>query len=147
MIGAVVVSYHPSRELLRNIEILAGQVSHIVVVDNTPNTNPQAVIDELEERGGCTVIRNGKNLGIAAALNLGVQRAISLGCDWIVTFDQDSRIGDGYIDGLISAYVESSDPTKIGVMCPIYRDGELGAIWPFSRGSDGQPLMFMTSAC
>ena len=145
LIGAVVVSYHPSRELLRNIEILAGQVGHIVVVDNTPNTNPQAVIDELEQRGRCTVIRNGKNLGIAAALNLGVQRAISLGCDWIVTFDQDSRIGDGYIDGLISAYLESSDPTRIGVACPIYRDPQLGAVWPFSRGSNGQPLMYMTS--
>ena len=78
-IGAVVVSYNPSRELLRNIEILAGQVGHIVVVDNTPSTSPQAVIDELEQRGGCTVIRNGKNRGIATALNLGVQRAISLG--------------------------------------------------------------------
>ena len=28
----------------------------------TPSANPQAVIDELEKQGGCTVIRNGKNL-------------------------------------------------------------------------------------
>ena len=92
-----------------------------------------------------TMIRNRKNLGIATALNLGVQRAISLGCEWIVTFDQDSRIGDSYIDGLISAYVESSDPTRIGVVCPIYRDAQLGAVWPFPRGSNGEPLMYMTS--
>ncbi len=145
LIGAVVVSYNPSRELLRNIEILAGQVGHVVVVDNTPSSNPQTVIDELEQRGGCTVIRNRRNLGIATALNIGVQRAISLGCEWIVTFDQDSHIGDGYIDGLISAYVESSDPTRIGVVCPIYRDAKLGAVWPFPRGSNGEPLMYMTS--
>ncbi len=145
LIGAVVVSYNPSREILRNVATLSGQVGHVVVVDNTPSTNPQAVIDELERGGGCTVIRNQKNLGIATALNLGVQRAISLGCEWIVTFDQDSSIGDGYIDGLMSAYVESSDPIKIGVVCPIYRDAQLGAVWPFPRGSNGEPLMYMTS--
>jgi rhamnosyltransferase len=145
LIGAVVVSYNSTREILRNIEILAGQVGHVVVVDNTPRTNPQTMIDELEQQGGYTVIRNQKNLGIATALNLGMQRAISLGCEWIFTFDQDSRIGDGYIDGLISAYGESSDPTRIGVVCPIYRDTQLGAIWPFPRGSNGEPLMYMTS--
>lgn len=145
LIGAVIVSYNPSREILQNIEILTAQVGHVVVVDNTPSANPQAVIDELEQRGGCTVIRNQKNLGIATALNIGVQRAISLGCEWIVTFDQDSRIGDGYIDGLISAYGESSDPTRTGVVCPIYRDAQLGAVWPFPRGSNGEPLMYMTS--
>jgi len=145
LISAVVVSYHPARELLRNIEFLAVQAGHVVVVDNTPSINTQTVIDELEQRGGCTVIRNRKNLGIATALNIGVQRAISLGCEWIVTFDQDSRIGDGYIDGLISAYVESGDPTRIGVVCPIYRDAQLGAVWPFPRGSNGEPLMYMTS--
>ncbi len=147
LIGAVVVSYNPSREILRNIAILTGQVDPIVVVDNTLSTNPQTVIDELEHRGGCTVIRNKKNLGIATALNIGVQRAISLGCEWIVTFDQDSRIGEGYIDGLISTYtdIESTDASRIGVVCPIYRDSRLGAVWPFPRGSNGEPLMYMTS--
>ena len=144
-VGAVVVSYHPSRELLRDIEILAEQVGHVVVVDNTPSSNPQAVIDELEQGGACTVIRNGKNLGIATALNLGVQQAISLGCEWVLTFDQDSRIGDGYIDGLISAYFGANDPARIGVVCPIYRDAQLGAVWPFPRGSNGEPLIYMTS--
>jgi len=145
LIGAVVVSYNPSREILRNIAILTGQVDPIVVVDNTLSTNPQTVIDELEHRGGCTVIRNQKNLGIATALNIGVQRAISLGCEWIVTFDQDSRIGNGYIDGLISTYIESSDPTRIGVICPIYRDEGLGAVWPLPKGSNGEPLACITS--
>jgi rhamnosyltransferase len=145
LIAAVVVSYIPSREVLRNIENLVAQVGHVVIVDNTPSINPQTVISELEQQGGCTVIRNGKNLGVAAALNVGVQRAISRGCEWIVTFDQDSRIEDGYIDGLISAYVESSDPTRTGVVCPIYRDAQLGTIWPFPRGSNEEPLMYMTS--
>ncbi|MHB1938704.1 MAG: glycosyltransferase family 2 protein [Acidobacteriaceae bacterium] len=144
-VGAVVVSYHPSRELLRNIEILASQVGHVVVVDNTPGANPQTVIDELEQQGGCTVVRNQRNLGIATALNIGVQRAISLGCEWIVTFDQDSRIGDGYVEGLISAYIESNDPAKIGVVCPIYRDAGLGAVWPLPKGSNGDPLACITS--
>jgi rhamnosyltransferase len=144
-VGAIIVSYNPSRELLRNIEILAGQVGRVVVVDNTPRSNPQTVIDELEQSRQCTLIRNGRNLGIAAALNLGVQQAISQGCEWIFTFDQDSRIGKGYIEAMISAYTESNNPANIGVVCPIYRDAQLGAVWPFPRGLNGQPLMYMTS--
>lgn len=145
LIGAVVVSYSPSREILQNIALLAGQVSHIVVVDNTPSTNTQTVIDELERLGGCTVIRNGKNLGIATALNIGVQRAICLGCDWIVTFDQDSRIGEGYINGLMSTYIQSSDASKIGVVCPVYRDTRLQVVCPLAKGSNGDLLFYMTS--
>ena len=144
-VGAVIVSYNPSREILQNIAILAGQVGPIIVVDNTPSTNPQTVIDELEQRAECTVIRNGKNLGIATALNIGVRHAISLGCEWIITFDQDSRVGEGYVQGLISTYMESSDPSKIGVVCPIYRDVGLGAMWPLPKGSNGEPLACITS--
>ena len=90
------------------------------------------MIDELEQRPECTVIRNGKNLGIATALNIGAQQVISLGCGWIITFDQDSRIGEGY-PGLISAYIESSDPSKIGVVSPVYRDARLAVVCPFER--------------
>ena len=145
LIGAVVVSYNPSREILRNIEALAGQVGHVVVVDNTPSGNPQSVIDELERRGECIVIRNGRNRGIAAALNLGVQLAISLGCEWIVTFDQDSRIGNGYIQGLISTYIESSNRSRIGVVSPVYRDARLQIVCPLAKDLNGELLIFMTS--
>ena len=97
-VAAVVITYHPPAVILQNIAAVAAQVGHVVVVDNTPN-QCRSGSTNWNIAGGCTVIRNGKNRGIATALNLGVQRAISLGCEWIFTFDQDSRIGDGYIDG------------------------------------------------
>jgi rhamnosyltransferase len=144
-IGAVVVSYHPRATILQNIAALTAQVGHVVIVDNTPSANGSEVLNGLEPTTACTIIRNHRNLGIATALNIGIQRAISLGCSWIVAFDQDSRIREGYIDALISTYMESGDPSRIGVVCPVYRDSRLGALWPLPRGSNGEPVMYMTS--
>ncbi|HWF65915.1 MAG TPA: glycosyltransferase family 2 protein [Acidobacteriaceae bacterium] len=137
LIGAVVVSYNPSREILRNVAILSGQVGHVVVVDNTPSTNAQSVIDELEQRGGCTVIRNKKNLGIATALNIGIRAAISKGAVWIVTFDQDSHIGDGFIDAMLATYREAMLHSKVGILCPRYKDARLGVFLPMRRAANG----------
>ncbi len=104
LVCAVLISHFPPREVLTNVALLIDQVAHVVIVDNTPASEPSPVIRSLENNSRCTVIRNGENRGIAAALNTGIRCAIALGYQWVVTFDQDSRIGDGYIASMFSAY-------------------------------------------
>lgn len=145
LICGVVVSYHPSREFLRNIEILAGQVGLVVVVDNTPLSNSQTVIDELEHRGGCTIIRNGKNLGIAEAFNIGIRHAISLGCEWIFTFDQDSQIPGDYVSSMLAAHEEASKQSRVGMAFPAYQDARLGHTLILPKSAKGGVLVGMTS--
>ncbi len=141
----VVIAYKPSREILQNVAILSGQVDHVVVVDNTPSTNPQTVIDELEQRDGCIVIRNGKNLGIAEALNIGIRLAISQGCEWIFTFDQDSQITDGYVEKMLAAHEQASKDSRVGMVFPAYQDVRLGHTISLPKSAKGGVLVGMTS--
>lgn len=54
----------------------------------------------LDEISGIERIPLGENRGVAAALNVGARRALELGCQWMVTFDQDSLPGRGMMAAL-----------------------------------------------
>src|SRR5258707_15749312 len=92
---AVVVTYNPPVSLLDNMEALAQQAAHVAVIDNGTVGEPAKLLQAFESRKGFTVIRNGKNLGIAAALNAGIHRGIESGAPWTATFDQDNTITPG----------------------------------------------------
>lgn len=145
VVCAVVVSFKPSMQLLENLQQLRPQVGHVVVVDNTPEIELPEVLSRLERLEGYTVIRNKKNLGIAAALNAGIRRAIDMGCEWIVTFDQDSRIGDGFIATMLSCLQKEATDDRIGILCPRYRDAHLDIFLPTCRSRKGEILACMTS--
>lgn len=142
---AVVVSFRPSAAILTNVELLQRQVSHVVVVDNTPQSHPVEVLNDLERLDGCTVIRNGENLGIAAALNVGIRRAISMGCEWVITFDQDSQVLEGFMDGMFSGLSAEAGKCRIGVLFPRYKDARLGTFLPTHRATNGDVVACMTS--
>lgn len=141
----VLISYFPSREVLTNVAVLLEQVAHVVIVDNTAGSDACGVLSSLEDDGRCTVIRNGANLGIAAALNTGIRRAIALGYPWVVTFDQDSRIGEGYIAGIFSAYRKAKAETRVGMLFPRYQDAECGVFLSTHRSSSGDVFACLTS--
>ncbi len=145
MVCGVVVSYYPSEKVLGNIELLRRQAGRVVVVDNTPQAHAPAILNDLERLGGCTVVRNNKNLGMAAALNIGIRHAISLGFEWIITFDQDSQIPDKYIEGMLSTYHKLSNPTQAGILCPRYEDTRLGILLHTHRAKNGDVFACMTS--
>lgn len=84
-ICAVVVAYHPDGPSRECIEGIRRGAAHTVVVDNS---EPAAGL-RIE---GATVIENGANLGLAAALNQGVRAAGARGFRWALLFDQDSQI-------------------------------------------------------
>src|SRR5665213_1567857 len=116
----VLTSYNPPAEIVQNIAILKEQIGSVVVVDNTPNSRAEKILGDLERIDTCTVIRNDKNLGIAAALNIGFRYAISQGFRWIITFDQNSQIRPGYVEDLLSTYEEAATKYKVGIVCPQY---------------------------
>ena len=45
-----------------------------------------------------------RNMGIATAQNEGIRQAECLGCDYIIFFDQDSKIPERYSEGIIEEY-------------------------------------------
>ena len=98
-VAAIVTTFHPSAAIVRNLERIAKQVLIVIVVDDTGTGTP---IPELVNAGigNVVLLRNEKNVGIAAALNSGVRHAAQLGCDWVVTFDDDTLISETYVDDI-----------------------------------------------
>lgn len=133
---AVVVTYNPEPSFVGNIEALAAQGANIVLVDNGSAIETEKHLQELETRLGCKVIRNGQNLGIAAALNLGVNYAMKAGFDWICTFDQDSRVCEEFFSKMQETYQQAPHPEKIALISPRYVDRKTGIHLRLRRAGD-----------
>jgi rhamnosyltransferase len=125
-VGAVVVLYNPESDVLENLRVLAVQVDALVIVDNGSS---EAFRDLLEPilNARVELIRHPENLGIATGFNTGVRRLIELGCGFVFTFDQDSRIPDGFAQGMVNSMLEAERCFgRVGVLLPVWSETEPG---------------------
>jgi rhamnosyltransferase len=144
-ISAVMVSYNPSSDVLRNIEALRSQVDSIVIVDNGSHEQNLASLRGARSRFDFELIENGVNLGIAVALNRGVHEVKAKGCLWVALFDQDSTVGPGFIELMRKAYENCAHPSKVAIVCPVYLDRHTGIVLPLPRSRRGEILATPTS--
>lgn len=119
-ICAIIVTYHPSPSLLHNVECLRPQVAELVIVDNGSDEKSDQLLLELEKVAGVRIIRNGKNLGIAAALNIGIREAAAAEYPWVVTFDQDSTVTPDFIQSMLTAYESSPARERVALISPTH---------------------------
>ena len=131
-LGATVVLYNPSDDDVDNVSALMKIADDVVVVDNSPNPNP-----ELHARLAAQdipVIDNRNVGGLARGLNLGARELFTRGCDVACVFDQDSRLPANYFEAMGSAATELNRPDFL--IGPVVRIIELGEKLPvvnFSR--------------
>ncbi len=118
-ICAVVVTYQPRTYLAENLKHLSPQVAKVVVVDNGSGADAAAMLVGLESDLGLRLIRNERNLGIAAALNLGIRYAIEKGYRWVATFDQDSTVTDGYMEAMLAAFKACPYKERVALIAPV----------------------------
>src|SRR5258708_21284331 len=142
---AVIVTYHPSAKVLENIAQVLAQVQGLVVVDNGSNADELAPLRVASQTLGFQLIENGKNLGLAEALNQGVRWAKSQGYPWVILFDQDSRITEGFIRQMFMAWESHPDRERVGSIHPKYVDPETGIEPLVRRARDGGPVVSTTS--
>ncbi len=117
---AVLVTYFPSAESAKAIACLAPQVDKILIVDNGSSPDSFQNIQPIIEKLNITLIRNNKNIGIAAALNLGLQFAKREKYPWLVTMDQDSIPAESMIDEMLSIQQSFPAPKRIGLITPTH---------------------------
>jgi rhamnosyltransferase len=138
---AVVVTYFPeSAALFKNVTSTLKQVVKIIIVDNTPADSFPEHLAELDRVDAIKVIANGKNLGIAEALNIGFREAGALGFEWVITLDQDSQLTQGLVGALYDTADTLAGELKIGVICPYYRDEKTGALSVFEEYAVAVPI-------
>jgi rhamnosyltransferase len=142
---AVIVTYHPNSKMLEHLPLVFAQVKGLVVIDNGSEPDELDPLRVASRSLGFHLIENGENLGIAEALNQGVLWAKSNNYPWVILFDQDSRITDGFVAQMFAAWKSHSDREKVGSIHPRYADPEtrLEAVVP--RARDGAPVLPMTS--
>ncbi|HZV36241.1 MAG TPA: glycosyltransferase [Verrucomicrobiae bacterium] len=117
---AIIVTYHPSAALIENVQAIRPQVAELVIIDNGSDEKSAKLLLQLEKTSSVRVIRNGKNLGIAAALNIGIRHAAAAEFAWVATFDQDSTVTPGFIEAMLGAYQSSADKERVALVSPVH---------------------------
>jgi rhamnosyltransferase len=110
-IAAVATAYHPDERLSAVVESALESCAAVIVVDNTPGADA-TIADKLADPR-VTVLRPGRNVGLAAALNLGLAR-LPDDAEAVLLLDQDSVLPSDTVASLAS-YL--NDPS-IGIAAP-----------------------------
>lgn len=107
---AGIILYNPDLgRLTENFESIASQTDGVVFIDNASGN-----IEQVEALFGnrAAIVKNDRNLGVAAALNQMFDYAVRHGFDAVITLDQDSVA----MPGLIEKYRESADAADVGLI-------------------------------
>ena len=103
MTTALITLFHPPLDTESCVRAIAAQVDRVFLCDNSPSSVASSLFENIPN---ARYLHFGENLGISRAFN----RILSdPGFDWtddefVIFFDQDSRIGDGHIEGLLSRF-------------------------------------------
>ncbi len=89
---SITVFYNPRNDVLTGLASCRDQVEEMVIVDNSEYLNLK-LHNYIEKHftNSCLIV-NGKNLGIAKALNQGLEYAIKEGFEYALLMDQDSEL-------------------------------------------------------
>lgn len=97
-ICAGIVLYEPDEERLKeNITAVLSQVERVFILDNG-SRNIDEIQSLIADSSKISFILNGKNEGIAKALNQLCKKALDMGFDYIVTLDQDSVADENMLE-------------------------------------------------
>jgi rhamnosyltransferase len=127
-VAAVVTAYHPDGRLAAVVESALLSCTAVVVADNTPGDAP-SLADKLDDPR-VRVLRSGRNLGLAGALNAGLAE-LPAEAEAVLFLDQDSVLPPELVAGLVAHLAE--DP-RIGVVGPTPVDAATGG--RYERSAD-----------
>jgi rhamnosyltransferase len=117
-LACVIVFYNPDSKAAANIAEYQKLFPYIVVVDNSDKDNSAM----LPAGGNIEYIFNGRNFGIAKALNIGANAADNKFCKYILTLDQDSFLPESSLELLLRT-VEEKSGEKWGIISAFQNDG------------------------
>lgn len=116
---ALVTLYNPSEKEFNNCRILSQQVDTVILCDNSQESHETVFQNEKN----IIYITKNENLGLGAAFNVALKNDIYgwKDDDLIIFFDQDSQIGEGYIQALQDEYrkIETLIP-NLGCLGPVF---------------------------
>lgn len=128
--ACITVSFNPDMELLRRQFAALPASSPKVLVDNASSPELVSQIEELvTATPNAHLLRNEKNLGLAAAINAGVEfvHARYPDATFALLLDQDSEPQPGSIEALLAAFRRlEKEGREVGCVGPLLRDPDTG---------------------
>ena len=114
-ICAIIVTYNCDNTILDNVEALKSQgIKDIIIIDNSPHNESEQYLKLLENK--VEIKYNGRNLGLAKALNQGIEIAERKKSALVLTMDQDSILLKGAVDALVDCLNENKNSVSVGPM-------------------------------
>jgi rhamnosyltransferase len=141
----VIVTYHPTANMIENLSNVVAQVQGLAVVDNGSDADELNRLRNASQDFDFHLIENRENLGIAEGLNQGIRWARNKNYSWVILFDQDSKITDGFVNQMFAAWQAHPVRERVASMHPKYVDPNTGLEPTFLRAEDGGPVTSMTS--
>ena len=121
-VAAVVVLYHPDSAVVGNLATWSGQVDDILVFDNTEGEEVNPVVAEIAAHPRVTLVRTGRNEGVAHALNHAATAAVARGFSYLLTMDQDSRAEPDMVSELLLC-MQHEQTAPLGLVAPVHLTG------------------------
>lgn len=116
--AAGIVLYNPDiMRLKENLDAVSSQVQKVYCFNNGLKDSEE-LIRLFTDYDNVYLIGEGKNVGIATALNELIKQADKDNVEWLLTLDQDSVVCDGMIENLASLRKEKN----VAIICPIIED-------------------------
>lgn len=126
---ALVTLFHPDRDAADNIRLIAGQVSEAILIDNTPGTDSQSLFAGIPR---ARYFFTGRNLGLSAAFNRFLALDECRESDFLIFFDQDSRVVPGQVETLARDFEALERSRRVGYLGPVFfeeNSGRLCGTW------------------
>lgn len=128
MIRALITVYNPTPDVCENIHCIAAQSDIVYICDNSAHSN-RALFAGLREN--IFYLFFGRNLGISQAFNFALTnpKIPWKNEDYVIFFDQDSRIAENHIAKLVSvhkALLQSGRP--VGCLGPVFYNTSSGQV-------------------
>lgn len=104
-IAGSVILYHPDKNVLTNINSYLDQVDRLYVIDNSEDST-EFVKKEFITNNKVIYLHNGKNLGIATALNIALAKTYEDNYEFLLTMDQDSYFVSDFLEKMLLLFSE-----------------------------------------
>lgn len=137
---AVVVTFNPGLLLPRLCAALVEAGIAVLVVDNASVEGQDAL--EASQAAGADVLRLSENRGVSGALNVGLAR--SGRATWLLTFDQDSVLEPGFVQGLLES-APARDPL-VAIVAPRVVDATSGTVLQGGNHTEPAPARLVITS-
>jgi rhamnosyltransferase len=118
---AIVVTFHPDAQFPERLLRISRQVAAVIIVDNGSTHAELAMLRGAAARASVTLVPNGANLGVAAALNIGIRSALEFKFRFAMLFDQDSVVDRDMVETLLAIHNSFPAAESLGLVGSAFR--------------------------